>query len=204
MSDADLQTMMVAVQTQIYRDWAPIWMSKAQLQYVPTSGTPTSWAWQLFIFDTSDQAGALGYHDVGPTDVPIGKVFAKTDLDSGYSVSVTISHETLEMLLDPWINLTAQMGSDFWAYEACDPCEDDSLGYLINGVNVSDFLLPPYFQQGHAGPWDFKRHMTAAQVLPGGYQGVYTNGGWTQITKRGQGREIPGHEGRRDRRLRHG
>ena len=32
----------------------------------------------MLVLDTSDQAGALGYHDVTPQGLPLGKVFAKT------------------------------------------------------------------------------------------------------------------------------
>jgi hypothetical protein len=37
---------------------------------------------------------------------PIGKVFAASDLKAGTSWTVTASHELLEMLGDPNINLT--------------------------------------------------------------------------------------------------
>ena len=66
---------------------------------------------QIIITDNPDQAGALGYHELTSAGAPLGKVFAKLDLDSGTSWTVTLSHELLEMLADPWINWCA-MGSD--------------------------------------------------------------------------------------------
>jgi len=49
------------------------------------------------ILDDSDQAGALGYHDLTSDGLPIGKVFAASDLKAGTSWTVTASHELLEM-----------------------------------------------------------------------------------------------------------
>ena len=57
--------------------------------------------------DNPDQAGALGYHEITSQGTPLGKVFAKLDLQSGASWTVTLSHELLEMLADPWINWCA-------------------------------------------------------------------------------------------------
>ena len=51
--------------------------------------------------DDSDQAGALGYHDVTDEGLPLGKVFAGTDRALGLEVSVTFSHELLEILGAP-------------------------------------------------------------------------------------------------------
>jgi len=58
---------------------------------------------------------------------PLGKVFANLDLQTGSSWTVTLSHEVLEMLADPWINWCA-MGSDskIYALEVCDVVEADA------------------------------------------------------------------------------
>src|SRR5882672_9437152 len=90
--------------------------------------------WWMGMFDTADQAGALGYHDLTTAGLPIGKVFAKTTLDAHDLVFVTLSHEVLEILGDPDINLIVQKGGRGYSYEVCDAVEDDSLGYDINGV----------------------------------------------------------------------
>jgi hypothetical protein len=54
------------------------------------------------------------------------------------------------MLADPNINLTvfvqdADTTGTLYAYEVCDACEDDSLGYQINNVLVSDFVYTAWF-----------------------------------------------------------
>jgi hypothetical protein len=33
-----------------------------------------------------------------------------------------------------------------YAYEVCDACEDDSLGYRIDNVLLSDFIYPAWFE----------------------------------------------------------
>src|SRR6266581_3514657 len=97
-----------------------------------------------------DFAGALGYHDLTKQGLPLGKVFAGSDMKLGYNWTVTASHELLEMLADPDINLTAFVqDSDtsgiLYAYETADACEADEYGYKIDGVLVSDFVFPSWF-----------------------------------------------------------
>jgi hypothetical protein len=104
--------------------------------------------------------------------MPLGKVFARLDLRSGASWTVTLSHELLEMLADPWINWCAQ-GSDsrVYALEVCDEVEADVLGYEIDGVLVSDFVTPAWFDPAQADCFDFKRHISRPLQLASG--GVY-------------------------------
>ena len=106
-SDSDLQTCVAALQTQITRDFAPAWGVDAELVFVPQGKQPPPKTWQVGVFDNSDQAGALGYHDLTDDGFPLGKVFAATDAQYGSSWTVTASHEVLEMLIDPDINLYA-------------------------------------------------------------------------------------------------
>jgi len=196
LTDAQIQSVIDPLQTQVHRDFAPVWGVDADLTFVPTGGTPDPGTWWLTILDTSDQAGALGYHDVTDQGLPAGKVFAKSDVDLGNSWSVTISHELLEMLGDPEINLTVfvqpdQNSGTLYAYEVCDACEDDQFGYLINGTLVSDFVYPSWFQPslGAGTQFDFQNKITAPlQLLTGGYIGFFNvnNGtGWQQKTAQG-------------------
>jgi len=191
-SDTQLAPMVAALQKQVTRDFAPIWGIDANVVFVPKGGKVDPTYWQLGIFDNSDQAGALGYHDITAAGQPLGKVFAETDIQFGSSLSVTISHELLEMLGDPDINLCVFVQSTdtagiIYAYEVGDPVEDDSLGYLIDGVLVSDFVYPSWFESFRVnGPFDKQNKVTKPfQLLAGGYIGVYqvpNSGGWTQLT----------------------
>jgi hypothetical protein len=162
----------------------------ADLRYA-ADGKPKPGDWWLVILDNSDQADALGYHDVTAEGLPLGKVFAKTTQQYGEKWSVTASHELLEMLADPEINLTVfleeQKGGRLYAYEVCDACEADQFGYSIDGVAVSDFVFPSWFESFRKhGPFDHQNKIQKPlQLLKGGYIGIYdvlSGGGWTQLT----------------------
>jgi hypothetical protein len=188
-----------ALQVQVSRDFLPAWGIDAALSFVPSGEIPPAGSWQLGIFDDSDQAGALGYHDLTEAGMPLGKVFAKTDLFYQLQWTVTASHELLEMLADPDINLTAmrslRFNSEyeldwtlFYAYEVCDPCESDDQGYLIDGVLVSDFVNPAWFEAFRkTGSTQFDHRsliQNPFELLPGGYISVFdmTSGtGWRQL-----------------------
>jgi hypothetical protein len=194
LTDHRVQPVVAALQTQVHRDWAPVWGNDADLSFVPARTQPEPGSWWLVILDDSDQAGALGYHDLTTEGLPIGKVFAHSDLTAGLQWSVTASHELLEMLGDPDINLTAFVQPDatsgtLYAYEVCDSCEADQYGYAIDSVTVSDFVYPPWFESFRSPgsiQFDHGKHITAPfQLLPGGYIGAFdlTAGtGWHQLT----------------------
>lgn len=199
LSDDDLAKIVAALQVQVSRDFAPIWDVDAKLSVVPHGQAPAPKTATMYILDDSDQAGALGYHDETADGYPLGKVFARTDKTYGSSISVTISHEVLELLADPYIDRTVEISSGnsrhtgyLYALEVCDACEDDSLGYQINGVQVSDFVTPFFFSpHPPAGAkLDFCGHISKPfQILKGGYLGVMklteAAKGWTQITAEG-------------------
>jgi len=185
LTDAEVALTTKALNKQLTTDFNPRWGTNAHCYFYPAGHAVPATAWELHILDDSDVAGALGYHDVTAAGLPLGKVFAKTDQKYGLSWTVTASHEILEMVLDPECVRAAQTGAQqFVAFEMCDPCEADKFGYLIDGIMVSDFVLPNYFTPGDPGPYDFGQHITAPlQLLPGGYIGMWTpSSGWTQKT----------------------
>src|SRR5262249_10939284 len=145
-------------------------------------------AWWLVWLNNSDQADALAYHDLTDEGMPLSKVFVETIQADGASLSVAATHELVEMAVDPTINLAAQDGAGtFWAYEIADPVEADQFGYHIDGVLVTDFVLPSWFGfKSSSAPFDFRRHCTDAfQVLSGGYaQQFDAQSGWKQVTSR--------------------
>jgi hypothetical protein len=193
LSDDDLSAIVPALQTQVSRDFAPPWGIDADLRFVAQGDKPSAAEWQLVVLDNSDQAGALGYHDLTQQGLPLGKVFAKSDMDYGEQWTGTASHELLEMLADPNINLTVfdqtDSGGRLYAYEVCDACESEEFGYKINGVVLSDFVYPAWFEAFRpAGSTQFDQTNSISkpfELLSGGYIGIYdvTAGtGWTQLT----------------------
>jgi hypothetical protein len=195
LTDAQIMPIVTALQTQADRDFGPLWNLTCKLVQVAKGGVPPSGAWQLVFLDNADQAGALGYHDFTAEGKPIAKVFVKTAEQYGYSVSVTASHELCEMLADAGCDLSAQADNQtFVAYEACDPCEDDSLGYAIDGVQMSDFVTPEYFMATPpaGAKLDFMGHLHQPfTIATGGYLNVWTpSGGWSQQTNGHSNREV--------------
>lgn len=193
LKDAEIQAVIPALQKQISQHFYPAWGVNAHLAFVPKGGKPAKGHWWMAILDNSDEAGALGYHDLTSEGLPIGKVFAATDKQYGLSWTVTLSHELCEMLADPDINLAAQVGdTTFYAYETADAVEADEMGYEIDGVLVSDFVTPEWFESlqhpvgtklDHAG-----RVKDPLQLLAGGYMSVLdlqSGQGWTQIFAQG-------------------
>lgn len=170
------------------------WPRPATLVWCPRDQEP-SLAWKLVFADTSDEAGALGYHDFTPDGRPISYVFAADDAKYGYNPTVTATHEIAEMIADPWISEVFQISNtQFFAKEVCDPCEADELAYEIKvepfpAVQVSDFVLPKWFIPGSTGQFDRNKKIDQPlKILPGGYMSVFTSGqGWTQITARTTG-----------------
>ena len=194
LADADVAPVVAALQKQVTNDFRPVWGVDAELSILNKGSQPPSGNWWLVLLDDSDQANALGYHDLTAEGLPIGKVFAASDLKAGTSWTVTASHELLEMLGDPNINLTVFVQSSntagiLYAYEVCDACEDDSLGYQIDNVLLSDFVYPSWFESFRAeGSTQFDRMskiQNPFQLLVNGYIGVFnvnSGSGWIQQT----------------------
>jgi hypothetical protein len=213
LNDTEVSRVVLALQKQVDNDFGPAWGVSAKLQFVPNGGKLDPQHWWLVVLDDSDQAGALGYHDLTNAGLPIGKAFARSDQEYGVSWSVTISHELLEMLADPNINLTifdqGPTGARLYAYEVCDACEDDQYGYEIDGVLVSDFVFPSWFESFRAlgsTQFDFQKHInTPFQMLTNGYIGVNdlaSGNGWSQLVPPGSRnvRAQPPQGSRRQRR----
>jgi hypothetical protein len=184
LTDYQVQAAIPALQKQITDDFRAYWDIDATLtMMLPNEALPNGW-WQLVLTDNPDVAGALGYHEMTSGGTPIGKIFAKLDIENGQSWTVTASHELLEMLADPWINYIAVGGDGkLYALEVADAVEADELGYQIDGVLVSDFVTPSWFEPTEADRFDFKQHLTQPfQLAPGGYISILDpKHGWTQV-----------------------
>jgi hypothetical protein len=184
-----LQNALPALQGQISQDFEPVWNLDAKLVIGPAPDR----GWRVFIQDSSDVPGALGYHDVCEQDglgYPCAFVGVQTTLDAGLDPMGTLSHELLEMIADPYTETFRKVGRRFYVQEVCDPPESEVFGYTRPGldgspVTLSDFVTPVFFRPGHAGPYDFTRHISRPlQVLAGGYISWWQDGFWHQVFKR--------------------
>lgn len=189
LTDEQVEAVLPALQKQVSNDFKAYWELDCALTFLPKDQPLTRGWWQIVITDNPGQAGALGYHEMTRLGMPLGKIFAKLDLENGCSWTVTLSHELLEMLADPWINWCA-VGSDskIYALEVCDAVEADDLGYKIGGVLLSDFVTPAWFEPTAADRLDFKQHLSnELQLASGGYISVLDpQKGWKQISARGE------------------
>jgi hypothetical protein len=178
----DFDALIAAMQAYIDNFIVPVWGTPAQL--VKTTGFQKG-AWAMVFLDDADQPGALAYHDLTPDGLPESKVFVKTTLDNGDLVSVSASHELVEMLVDPAINLmtTGPNARLVYAYESADPVE--ALSFDVDGIQMSDFIYPSYFEDFHtAGSVQFdqmNKVKNPFQILSGGYQIIMRNGKWGQV-----------------------
>jgi hypothetical protein len=183
-----------AVQKQITRDLMPYWSVPAtvdvfeDLQSMPSDYHPVvlfgdpdeiegrldfavgaEYAAQLI--DDFDRDRLAGLHLNTFTRQPFALVEASD------TWSVTLSHEIIEMIVDPYGNrLVAAMHPldpsqrVKFLLEICDPCQ--AVWYPVNGVPVSDFYTPKYLDPVSSNR--IRYSFTGAverplQILDGGY-----------------------------------
>ena len=178
----DFNALIAAMQAYVDQHIVPVWNTPAKLI---KSTNFVKKAWAMVFLDDADAPGALAYHDLTPDGLPISKVFVKTTLENGDLVSVSASHELVEMLVDPAINMmtTGPDPKSMYAYESADPVED--LNFNVNGIAMSDFVHPAYFEIFHKSGSVHFDHLNKVkkpfQILSGGYQIVFKGGKWTQV-----------------------
>lgn len=148
-----LAAVAAALQVQLDRDLAPIWGRSATI-YPGTRDTLGD-AWRLSILSPARMPpGVEGVHLNG-ADAP----FALVAMSERWTV--TASHELLEMLVNPsgqnFVNApsvepAAKGRRAQYLHEVCDPCQGFS--YLIDGVEVSDFVHANFYDIGGRFPVD--------------------------------------------------
>jgi hypothetical protein len=187
-TDADAQTMTQAIASQVQSDAAPLWdRAPATVEfYTNTSAVPAT-ARGIALVDTiqNEPQGVLGFHTEDRGGKLWGVVAVKPELDNGsqvltgdWSVSSLLSHEVLEMFIDPNCNLWANDGKgSAFSVEVCDPVEAPS--YPVGGVSVCNFVTPSWFDPLAATTAQFDKlgQLTAPfSMLKGGYL-VYESAG---------------------------
>ncbi len=195
--DISTRTLMhvaAAVQKQVTRDFSPVWGVPAtvdafdDLGSVPSDyhpvivfGSPSELIGRLEPAIGAERAAGLigefareevaGLHLNAFTRQPFALVAANE------TWTVSLSHEVLEMLADPYGNRLVAASHPLesrqrvkYLLEICDPCL--STWYPVNGVPVADFYTPRYFDpvQVDALRYSFTGEVTRPlEILPGGY-----------------------------------
>jgi hypothetical protein len=180
--DADLvHSASMALNLQVTRDLPQYWQVSATVVYLPNSKKIPAGVWPVQLVK-SLPPGEGGFHS-DQHKQPYSKVIAsKTD----NTWTIDASHEILEMLVDPYGNrvhssvaieikkgkIVDGTGQYGYLVEACDPCEDNSYAYTINGIAVSDFITPHFYDPvvTEGTRYSFAGAVKAPrQILPGGY-----------------------------------
>lgn len=132
-TEVELERMVWALRYQaLYHYNRSPWVEKgyatacADVKLIARGEKPPAGTWHVELLDTSDQEGALGYHEgeafkrdtpgtkpekasghssrgrrADNPAVPLAKIFVKTSKEDGVQPSEVASHEILEMLVDP-------------------------------------------------------------------------------------------------------
>jgi uncharacterized protein DUF4062 len=151
-SDDEVRAAVVALQKQVHDDFAPAWGVDAELTFVPRDSKPQAGSWWLALADNSDYEGAVAYHSITAEGLPYVKISAASARQQDWPWSMAASHDLLEMLANPRLNLTVVVSEDnaqtgrIYIREICDPVASPNCAYKIGGIVVSDFVYPAWFE----------------------------------------------------------
>lgn len=193
-TDFEVQGVLRAINRQLLEDFEPYWHRTGELRLEggvgrkpkPEKASEMRGDAILYLQDEVGDVDALGYHDINLRGIPYGFVFLDLCAEMDEEWTVTLSHEALELVMDPEANLLAQgphpddpSRQVYHWYEMCDAVQDQS--YSIDGVSVSNFVLPLYFTEGNEkgsrndfmGVLNRGAGVTSFGVAPGGYVGYF-------------------------------
>ncbi|MBV9153746.1 MAG: hypothetical protein JO204_18425 [Alphaproteobacteria bacterium] len=162
-ADPDIALWVNAIQQQLLQDVAPFWTeaADANLIFVPQGQAAPPNAWQVVLLDNADRADALGYHELTQASLPIAKVFTATTRNDSQTISRVLSHEIIEMVVNPYIARRQVIAPDTYLVEVGDPVHLDRLGYEKLGVLVSNFVTPAYYRLTTDTRYDMRALLTA-------------------------------------------
>jgi hypothetical protein len=176
-----MQAAAAALNVQVTRDLPQFWPIQATVRYLPNKHQVPVGVWPVQLV-ASLPPGEGGFH-MTKHNQPYAKVIADPKSEEW---TIDASHETIEMLVDPSGNKLqssqsieivggkTQDGTGEFEYlvEACDPCEADQYAYPIQGIAVSDFITPRFYDPvvTPGTRYSFTGAIKAPrQLLPGGY-----------------------------------
>ena len=141
----EIKEVAAAVQRQIGRDFAPLWGVEATVDpFLALEDVPSGY-WPMIVRDDFPGMDIIGIH----LDRR-GQPFAL--IRGNPTWSLTVSHEALEMISDPWGSRLMPGGSPRpgqglveLLVEVCDPPGGVAHAYTVNGYLVSDFITPNYY-----------------------------------------------------------
>jgi hypothetical protein len=184
-SDVQLGIITAAIQQQVENDLCPAWgIDPTGINVVAGETGSTTGDWVIRLNDETTP-GDLGWHTsdglpfgwVGIAEIlSFGGGILSANANGDPSVSSVISHEVLELIVDPMAVLFEPSPSgSAQALEVADPCQ--GYAYQIGGVDVTDFVCPGYFLSSGPGKSDFLNRLSPGQIGEGGYACVRSAAG---------------------------
>lgn len=176
-----LQSAAAALNIQVMRDLPQFWNVRATVRYLPDPKSIPVGVWPVFLM-AKLPPGEGGVH-LDKKNQPYALVIATAQ---GSEWTIDASHEILEMLVDPSGNrlqtsrsieivgkgVQDSDGEFEYIVEVCDPCEADQYAYSIQGIAVSDFITPHFYDPvaTEGTRYSFGGNIARPrQILPGGY-----------------------------------
>lgn len=160
---AELSKVAAALTRQLMGDLQRCWGGAGIVSPFADAADAPGGAWQILV--VPDAAGRGGMHSIPQhIDEP---VIAIVQHQPNTMWSLAASHEAIEMLLDP-LGASFRDGPDprgsgkrvRFLMEVCDPCQSFGCAYALDGVWVSDFVLPSFYQvSGGTAPYTLKNNV---------------------------------------------
>jgi hypothetical protein len=184
---AEVTRVAAALDKQATRDFAPLWGINSSIHAFDRLEDVPLGYWPMIVQDDIGFSGAAGIH-LDKDGQPYALII------SGEEWPLTASHETMEMLADPFGNrviagpsIMKGQGRVSYLVEVSDPSEAPEFAYSVNDILVSDFYTPSYFDPVKAAGvrYSFTGAITEPrQVLKGGYLSWHepVSGHWFQAT----------------------
>jgi hypothetical protein len=190
----DLLQVCSALQTQVTRDFTPLWETPAIVSpFLSLQDVPPGYIPLVIVAEGRLLKREHAFH-LAQGGQPLAVIEARR----GWSLLA--SHELLETLADPWGSRVVRgssladanpeavqgkagkQGQVEYLLEVCDPCQHTT--YMINGVLVSDFVTPHFYDPiaVRGARYSLTGQVVAPrQVLPGGYVSWFCRGARDEV-----------------------
>jgi hypothetical protein len=138
------------------------WWGGRSVRFV--NGGSAYQGWRVILTRKRFGNGVIGKHGVDRHG-PIARVSVTAARAYGLPVSLAVSHELNEMMVDPYAD---SVTDDGYVVEVVDPVQD--VYGTMKGVAVADFATPYWYSWGGGGPWDSASVLdTNHETTAGGY-----------------------------------
>ena len=172
LKQTELTEVAAALNTQVQEHFGPLWNIRAEVHAFNSPKEVPPDYWPVTVRDSIGD-GMMSYHALRGKQPFVEVAYG------GYW-TLGASHDLLEMLVDPKLNniveapsiVPGQKRNVKFPVQICDPCASPNNGYRINGVLVSDFSTPGFWnnKSPSKGKYSYTGSLTRPfQIVRGGY-----------------------------------